>query len=355
MLQKLEHYGVGGIALNWFKSYISGRTQFVDYEGVHSSTCLITCGVLQGSILGPLLFLLSINDFSNVSSILLGLLFADDSNMFMSGKNPDEMIQTINKEMEKIENWLEINKLTLNISKTHFMYFRNSCKKMSLTQKLMIRGHEIGMVESTKLLGVYLDSRLSWCNHIEYIKDKISHGIGIICKSRKYLNQSTLISLYYAFIYPYLNYCVEVWVNTYKTYTDPLLRLQKIVLCIITGSAKFSHTAVLSSELHIQKLEQIYYCTVQMFMYRYYNNLLPDIFCDFFKLNTEVHSYNTQQHSHYHAHICRLAQTAKNIRYVEVKCHAVFRMYWSYCPSPHCYKKAVKEILLTQENWNLNL
>ena len=82
-------------------------------------------------------------------------------------------------------------------------------------------------------------------------------GIWIICKARKYLNQSTLISLYYAFIYPYLNYCVEVWGNTYTSYTDPILRLQKRVLRIITGSAKFSHTVVLFSELQILKLEQI--------------------------------------------------------------------------------------------------
>ena len=218
--------------------------------------------------------------------------------------------------MEKIVNWLEINKLTLNIGKTHYMLFRNSHKKAHLTQKLVIRGQEIEMVESTKFLGVYLDSRLAWRNHIDYIKGKISRGIGIICKARKYLNQSTLISLYYAFIYPYLNYCAEVWGNTYKSYTDPILRLQKRVLRIITGSAKFSHTAVLFSELQILKLEQIYYCAVQMFMYRYYNNLLPNIFCDFFKPNTEVHLYNTRQHSHYHVPVCRLAHKAKNIRYV---------------------------------------
>ena len=243
------------------------------------------------------------------------------------------------KEMEKLVNWLEINKLTLNIGKTHYMLFRNSHKKAHFTQKLVIWGQEIEMVESTKFLGVYLDSRLAWRNHIDYIKGKISRGIGIICKARKYLNQSTLISLYYAFIYPYLSYCVEVWGNTYKSYTDPILRLQKKVLRISTGSAKFSHTAVLFSELQILKLEQIYYCAVQMFMYRYYNNLLPNIFCEFFKPNTKVHSYNTRQHSHYHVPVCRLAHTAKNIRYVRVKCHAVFGLCLSYCSLPHSYKK----------------
>ena len=175
-----------------------------------------------------------------------------------------------------------------------------------------------------------------------------------MCKARKYLNQSTLISLYYAFIYPYLNYCVDVWGNTYKSYTDSILRLQKIVLRIITGSAKFSHTAVLFSELQILKLEQIYYCAcrcsctdIKITCYRIYFVI--------FKPNTEVHWYNTRQHSHYHVPVCRLAHTAKNIRYVGVKCHAVFGLCLSYCSLPHSYKKAVKSMLLTKEHWNFNL
>ena len=146
------------------------------------------CRVPQGSILCQFLFSLDINDLSHVSSILFGLLFADDSNMFMSGKNPDESIHATNKEMKKNVNWLEINKLTLNISKTHYMLFRNSLKKAHLTQKLLIRGPGIEMVESTKFLGVYLNSTLAGRNHIDYIKGKILHGIGIICKARKYLN-----------------------------------------------------------------------------------------------------------------------------------------------------------------------
>ena len=127
-------------------------------------------------------------------------------------------------------------------------------------QKLVILGQEIETVESTKSLGDYLDSRLGWRNPIDYIKGKILRGIWIICKARKYLNQSTLKSLYHAFIYPYLNHFVEVWGNTYKSDTDPLVRLQKRVLRIITGSAKFPHTAVLFSELQTEIGENFLLC-----------------------------------------------------------------------------------------------
>ena len=124
LFEKLEMYGVRGIALNWFKSYLKNRYQYVVYNGERSDKKRITCGVPQGSILGPLLFLLYINDLANVSEKLFALLFADDSNMFLSGKNVDELVNSMNIEMEKVTDWLNVNKLSLNLKKTHYMIFR---------------------------------------------------------------------------------------------------------------------------------------------------------------------------------------------------------------------------------------
>ena len=183
--KKLEHNGVHGIVLKWsdMDNYLSRRQQNVDFDGIKSKTNGVTCGVLQGQILGLLLFLL-VHYLSNVSSFLFSLLFANDSNMFASGNDPNELIIDSNEEIEKISIWMYIDKLTHSVKKTHFMVFRSSRRKLNMQDVLMIRGHEIETVNSPKSLGVYLDSGLTWHNHINYTKGKIACGIGILCKTR---------------------------------------------------------------------------------------------------------------------------------------------------------------------------
>jgi len=118
----LEHYGIRGIALEWFKSYLSNRKQFVEYNNSKSSLKEITCGVPQGSILGPLLFLLYVNDISNVSKLLHFILFADDTNIFLSDHNLDSLISIANNELCKLTKWFLANRLTVNVTKSNFFF-----------------------------------------------------------------------------------------------------------------------------------------------------------------------------------------------------------------------------------------
>ena len=123
LLNKLFKYGIRGLALKWFESFLCERKQFVVYNNVKSRESLITCGVPQGSILGPLLFLLYINDMANISKLLFIILFADDTNLFLNGKSVLNIIQEMNTELEKIVNWLTVNQLSLNINKTSYIIF----------------------------------------------------------------------------------------------------------------------------------------------------------------------------------------------------------------------------------------
>ena len=196
------------------------------YNRVQSSPKQITCGVPQGSILGPLLFLIYINDLPNVCDNTMPFLFADDTNLFISGDNSQKLYEAANNDLNAIAEWLKVNRLSLNVKKTHYMVFSNT-KITSANTELKIEGETISEVTKTKFLGVIIDNRLNWQHHINYISSKVVKGIGIIIKVRKVLDNKSLLSLYYAFTYPYLMYCNHVWGNACLVYLNKLNVLQK--------------------------------------------------------------------------------------------------------------------------------
>jgi len=209
---------VRSTALMWFKSYLTNHTQFVTYNGVSSSSKAVKCCVPQGSILGPLLFLLYINDLHTVCKHTLSIRFADDTNLFMSGRNINEMLESINEELQHIYIWLKVNKLSLNIKKTQFMIFSKKRSKSDRPEiSLNIDGKPISETNQTKFLGVIIDNKLSWKEHVRHISGKVSKGIGIIIKLRPYLSQKAIKSMYYSFVYPYFTYCNHIWGCSSKT------------------------------------------------------------------------------------------------------------------------------------------
>ena len=204
------------------------------------------------------------------------MLFADDTNLFISGKNINHLEQTINTKLDNIILWLKANKLSLNIKKNQFMLF-SGFKKTKPSINLKIR-----RVHFLKFLGVVMDNKLSWKDHIAYISGKIARGIGIILKARKYLLKESLISLYYSFIYPYLIYCNHVWGLACKTHLDSFIKLQKRAIRIIVGVHPTTHTEPLFQKLKLLKCEDINKYLIGGLMFRIQNNALP-IFQNFFK------------------------------------------------------------------------
>ena len=313
LLSKMEHYGIRGNALNWFKSYLSKRYQFVTYDEEKSSTKEVICGVPQGSILGPLLFLIYINDLSNICEFMMPLLFADDTNLFNSGKDSDKVQREVLSDLEKISEWLKVNKLSLNIKKTHFMVFTT---KNSPIPKINIKidGHPIDEVLKTKFLGVIIDNQLTWKHHIHYICGKIAKGIGIVIKARKLLDQQTLLSLYYSFVYPYLQYCNHVWGKTYDIHLKKLFILQKRIVRIIAGVKPREHTEKLFIKFDMLTIFQINHYLIAKFMYQVYHKKTLGVFITMFNVNSNVHRYNTRQVNHFH-----LEKPKKELRKSSIK------------------------------------
>ena len=230
--------------------------------------------------------------------LLQKLYHYDDSNLFLSGKNTDHVQQMINDELKDIVIWLRANKLSLNIRKTHYMLFSNK-KVIQPNVTIEINRQPITCVTKTKFLGVIIDNKLTWKEHISYISGKVAKGIGIISKVRKYLNKNTLLDLYYSFIYPYLTYCNQVWGLTCQSYMNALVKLQKRAIRIISGAHPRTHTDPLFTELKLLKCDEINKYLVGRHMYRIYNEDIT-LFDSMFMKNAQVHNYGTRQRDHYH-------------------------------------------------------
>ena len=229
LLDKLYAYGIRGNIYKWFVSYLSDRTQYVIFEGRKSDVLDIKCGVPQGSILGPLLFIIYINEICHISDLLFKIVYADDTCVLINGQDIGKLVEILNTELEKINSWLKANKLSLNAQKTYYIVFHRAKLKQNYNA-IMINNESLSEVKSVKYLGLIIDHRLKWTDHISYTRNKISRGIGIINKAKPFLNKKALLDLYYAFIYPYLSYCVEVWGNTEDTHLRPLCLLQNKII-----------------------------------------------------------------------------------------------------------------------------
>ena len=153
--------------------------------------------------------------------------FADDSNLFLNGKDIIQLEQELNEILANISEWLKVNKLSLNVKKTHYMIFSNKKAKERPSIQLKIDGETLSEVKKTKFLGVVIDNKLSWKDHVNYISGKIARGIGILIKARKFINKDALVTLYYSFIYPYLLYCNHIWGSSCSQNLQRLFVLQK--------------------------------------------------------------------------------------------------------------------------------
>ena len=303
LLAKLSHYGIRGKALEWFTSYLSNRSQYVHVNGVDSQIKSIDCGVPQGSLLGPLLFIIYINDFHRSSDNLSFILFADDSNLFYSHPDPNVLLRTVNCELKKVAEWIKANKLSLNLKKTKCMLFSNSLD--SLPGNVTFDTTILDEVSSITFLGVCVDNKLSWKCHINNICKTISRNIGVMNKLKYCLPTSALKTLYSSLILPYLNYGVLAWGNTYQTCLDKLFLLQKKALRIVFNLHIRAHTDALFLEHNILKLKDLYSFQLGQFMFKYNNNHLPKIFNNSFHRNSHVHKYPTRRSNEFHLPLLR--------------------------------------------------
>ena len=348
LCDKLECYGIRGVALQWFQSYLSNRSQYVMFDGAQSSVESVTCGVPQGSILGPLLFLLYVNDISNVSDLLFTTLFADDTNLFLEGTDIDAMCTTMNSEMEKLCVWLNVNKLSLNVDKTYLVVFTKR-QKIEIRVPLKIMNVNVKEVDCAKYLGFYIDAHLNWSYHIKFIKNKIAKGLGIINKAKKVVSAKTLITLYNSFILPYLTYGIEVWGATFDYSLNSLAIVQKKSLRLLASKPKSCHTDPLFKQMKLLTLPQLYTYSINLFMFKFHFKMLPNVFNDMFVYNQLIHDYQTRQYDLLHVPCSKSVVLSKSIRIKGVYCWNSIYKCISTDSSFVCFKRKLKAHLMADD------
>ena len=304
LLRKLEKFGIKNQELEWFRSYLTNRKQFVSLNGKQSHKQTITKGVPQGSILGPILFLIYINDLASCTT-LFTLLFADDTSFLISGKNLNEIIPILNVELHKVCDWFRANQLSLHPEKTKFMIFTNNEKSIKweelninlnynnqgennpdLIKKLGFINSE-SEVPAIKFLGVFLDPKLNFRYHIDSIRKKISKSLFVIKSAKNILNQNSLKTLYYAMVHCHLQYCVEIWSCCNPSLLNPLILQQKKAIRIINNAKYNAHTAPLFKYSRILPLVKIAEMSKLQIMFDFCINKLPSSFTNMWIRNYE--------------------------------------------------------------------
>jgi hypothetical protein len=293
LLKKLEKMGVRGVALTWFKNYLAGRTQFVDIDGNRSDALSIDISVIQGSILGPILFLCYINDFYSATS-LFSVLFADDTTGLGKGKNLRDLTLYMNSELQKIANWFRYNKMAINTAKTKFIVFRTRGKRIDPEDcNLVFNNNEIGQPEdpslvspitricndavekSFKLLGVLFDEYLSFEDHIACLCSKISKSLYCLNRIKNFVTSPALKMLYFSMVHSHLSYCINVYSCANSTTLNSLRLKQKAAIRIVCNAGFRDHTNPLFKRMGILPLNELIKYSNLKFMHQFWHKKLP--------------------------------------------------------------------------------
>ena len=343
LLGKMYHYGIRGVVYNWFQSYLSNRSQYVYANKKSSSECAITHGVPQGSILGPLIFLIFINDFPYSSNQFSFNLFADDSTLTYSFDRGESNVgEVVNRELVLIDNWLSSNKIKINISKTNYIVF--TLRSTVSIPPITIGGREIARSDCSKFLGLYVDEHLRFDRHVTFLSKKISKSVGILNRVKHFLPNHVLINLYYSLIYPYMLYVIESWYGCSLTLRKKIEVLQKRSIRCIYNLSFNEHTAQYFRMSKIVTLEQLYKISMLVYIHKtIYDNYDEDLSI---KLRFQVneHSIATRFSDRYMLPIHRSTKYEKSLFYAGIKLWNNLPIDLKYTVSASLFKKKLKKL-----------
>jgi hypothetical protein len=290
LICKMKNLGFSDCSLRWFSSYFTNRSQIVTFSNHLSKPCKLTVGVPQGSILGPTLFLIYINDLCSSFNHLKPILYADDTNLFYQSKNLLLDIPKINQDLNALDDWCKYNKLTINLEKTNFIIIKNRQNPFSFPNSLLkISNTTIEETSCIKFLGITIDNNLSFKNHISNLISKLRPYVGLFYRCSKLLPKAILLLLYNSYINSQLCYCIEAYGTASDSSLKTIYILQKRIIRIISNSHTYAHTQSLFFNLNIPNIYQLFQSRLLLISHSKFYSLPPNNSSSHFD-----HSYPTR-------------------------------------------------------------
>ena len=312
LTKKLAHYGIHGTALQWFTSYLTDRSQCVEIEGVSSNILPLYTGVPQGSILGPLLFLIYMNDIPNCTKQFYFILYADDTTLSNTIQIPSLSPIDLNEELTKVYDWLAVNKLSLNVRKTKYVIFHAMNKRIQdAVPNLEINGIPLEKVQNFNFLGLILNENMSWKPHIDLLANRLAKCAGVLNKLKRVLPIHILRTFYFNMVQSRMMYCILTWGFDYYR----IEKLQKIFLRIISSSKYNANSEPLFKDLDILKIESLFSQSCLKFLYKFKKCQLPKYFLSFQCVPRScIHDHDTRNASNIDTIYTRTHMAYKCIR-----------------------------------------